>query len=235
MKYWLLKTEPENWSWIDQLNSKNQSAEWNGVRNYQASKNLKNMKKKDLCFFYHTGKEKKIVGIVKVIKEHFKDKSDKTNRFVSIIVRAQNELIKPVTLEEIKKIRHFKKLALVKQSRLSVMEIDNNHELRNNSNTIEVETISLNNLIEENASESNIDYISIDTEGSEYEILKDFNFKKYNVEIFTVEHNFVEKKRDLIFALMTSHNYVRVFTNISQWDDWYIKKNNKILLSMMDN
>ena len=124
MKYWLMKTEPENWSWIDQLNSKNQSAEWNGVRNYQASKNLKNMKKKDLCFFYHTGKEKKIVGIVKVIKEHFKDKSDKTNRFVSIIVRAQNELIKPVTLEEIKKIKYFKKLALVKQSRLSVMEID---------------------------------------------------------------------------------------------------------------
>ena len=124
MRYWLLKTEPENWSWIDQLNSKNQSAEWNGVRNYQASKNLKNMKKKDLCFFYHTGKEKKIVGIVKVIKEHFKDKSDKTNRFVSIIVRVQNELIKPVTLEEIKKIKYFKKLALIKQSRLSVMEID---------------------------------------------------------------------------------------------------------------
>ena len=124
MKYWLLKTEPENWSWIDQLNSKNQSAEWNGVRNYQASKNLKNMKKKDLCFFYHTGKEKKIVGIVKVIKEHFKDKSDKTNRFVSIIVRVQNELIKPVTLEEIKKIKYFKELALIKQSRLSVMEID---------------------------------------------------------------------------------------------------------------
>ena len=124
MQHWSLKTEPENWSWIDQLNSKNQSAEWNGVRNYQASNNLKNMKKKDLCFFYHTGKEKKIVGIVKVIKEHFKDKSDKTNRFVSIMVRAQNELIKPVTLEEIKKIKYFKKLALVKQSRLSVMEID---------------------------------------------------------------------------------------------------------------
>ena len=124
MKYWLLKTEPEEWSWQQQIKSGNKGAEWNGVRNYQASKNLKNMKKKDLCFFYHTGKEKKIVGIVKVIKEHFKDKSDKTNRFVSIIVRAQNELIKPVTLEEIKKIKYFKKLALVKQSRLSVMEID---------------------------------------------------------------------------------------------------------------
>ena len=124
MKYWLLKTEPENWSWIDQLNSRNQSAEWNGVRNYQASKNLRNMKKKDLCFFYHTGKEKKIVGMVKVIKEHFKDKSDKTNRFVSVVVRAQNELTKPVTLAEIKKIKFFKELALVKQSRLSVMKID---------------------------------------------------------------------------------------------------------------
>jgi len=115
------------------------------------------------------------------------------------------------------------------------LEKDNNYEFRNNANTNEVETISLNDLIEENASENNIDYISIDTEGSEYEILKNFNFKKYNVEIITVEHNFVEKKRDLIFDLITSHNYIRVFTNISRWDDWYIKKNNKILLSMMDN
>ena len=123
MRYWLLKTEPENWSWIDQLNSKNQSAEWNGVRNYQASNNLKNMKKKDLCFFYHTGKEKRIVGIVKVIKEHFKDKSDKTNKFVSVMVRAKDELTKPVTLEEIKKNDFFKELALVKQNRLSVMKI----------------------------------------------------------------------------------------------------------------
>ena len=124
MKYWLLKTEPENWSWIDQLNSKNQSAEWNGVRNYQASNNLKNMKKKDLCFFYHTGKEKRIVGIVKVIKEYFKDKSDKTNQFVSVIVHAEDELTKQVTLKEIKNNKFFKELILVKQNRLSVMEID---------------------------------------------------------------------------------------------------------------
>ena len=81
------------------------------------------MKKKDLCFFYHTGKEKRIVGIVKVIKEHFKDKSDKSNKFVSVMVHAENELIKPVTLEEIKNNEFFKELALVKQSRLSVMEI----------------------------------------------------------------------------------------------------------------
>ena len=124
MRYWLLKTEPEDWSWKDQLNSKNQNAEWNGVRNYQASNNLKNMKKKDLCFFYHTGKEKRIVGIVKVIKEHFNDRSDKTNKFVSVMVHAEDELIKPVTLEEIKNNELFKELVLVKQNRLSVMEID---------------------------------------------------------------------------------------------------------------
>ena len=124
MKYWLLKTEPENWSWTDQLNEKNQSAEWNGVRNYQATKNLRDMKKKDLCFFYHTGKEKKIVGIVKVIKEHFKDRSDNTGKFVSIIVRAEDELIKSVSLKQIKNDKFFKELILVKQSRLSVMEIN---------------------------------------------------------------------------------------------------------------
>ena len=124
MKYWLLKTEPEDWSWTDQLNAKNKSIEWNGVRNYQATKNLRDMKKKDLCFFYHTGKEKKIVGIVKVIKEHFKDRSDNTGKFVSIIVRAEDELIKSVSLKQIKNDKFFKELILVKQSRLSVMEIN---------------------------------------------------------------------------------------------------------------
>ena len=124
MRYWLLKTEPEDWSWKDQLNSKNQRAEWNGVRNYQSSNNLKSMKKKDLCFFYHTGKEKRIVGIVTVIKEYFKDRSDKSNKFVSVMVHTEDELTKPVTLEEIKNNEFFKKLLLVKQNRLSVMEID---------------------------------------------------------------------------------------------------------------
>ena len=91
---------------------------------YQRHTILKSMKKKDLCFFYHTGKEKRIVGIVKVIKEHFKDKSDKTNKFVSVMIHAEDELTKPVTLEEIKNNEFFKKLVLVKQNRLSVMEID---------------------------------------------------------------------------------------------------------------
>ncbi len=124
MKYWLMKTEPSSWSWKNQLNLKNQSAEWDGVRNYQALKNLKNMKRKDLCFFYHTGKEKKIVGIIEITKEAFKDNSDKTNKFMSVLVRAKDELIEPVTLGEIKKDKFFKDLSLVKQSRLSVMEID---------------------------------------------------------------------------------------------------------------
>jgi len=124
MKYWLLKTEPENWSWNNQLNSKNKISEWNGVRNHQASNNLKYMEKNDLCFFYHTGKEKKIVGIVKVVKEHFKDVSDNSDKFVSVMVRAEDELKKPVTLEEIKNDKFFKDLILIRQSRLSVMEIN---------------------------------------------------------------------------------------------------------------
>ena len=121
MKYWLLKTEPQNWSWTDQLKSKNQIAEWNGVRNYQASKNLKAMKKNDLCFFYHSGKEKRIIGIVRIIKEHFRDKA---NKFISVMVRGEDKLSKPVTLKKIKKDKFFKELALVKQSRLLVMEIN---------------------------------------------------------------------------------------------------------------
>ena len=124
MKYWLMKTEPQNWSWTDQLKSKNQIAEWNGVRNYQASRNLKSMKKNDLCFFYHTGKEKKIVGIVKIIKEHFIDKSDKTEKFVSVLVRAEVKLTKAVTLENIKNNEFFKEFVLIKQKRLSVMEVN---------------------------------------------------------------------------------------------------------------
>ena len=102
MKYWLLKTEPEDWSWNQQVKLGKKGGEWNGVRNFQAAKNLKSMRWGDKCFFYHTGKQKKIVGIVKVIKEHFKDKLDKTNKFVSIIVKAEDKLTKSVTLKEIK-------------------------------------------------------------------------------------------------------------------------------------
>ena len=124
MKYWLLKTEPGEWSWQQQVTSGNRGVEWNGVRNVQAAKNLKNMKIGDKWFFYHTGKEKKIVGTVEIIKEHFLDKTDKTHKFVSVTVRALVPFKRAVNLEEIKKNRDFADLALVKQSRLSVMEID---------------------------------------------------------------------------------------------------------------
>ena len=124
MKYWLLKTEPEQWSWEQQVSSANEGAEWNGVRNFQAAKNLKRMKIGDKCFFYHTGKEKKIVGIVKIVKEHFLDKTDKTHKFVSVIVKTLIPFKRTVELQKIKKNRVFKDFSLVKQSRLSVMEVD---------------------------------------------------------------------------------------------------------------
>ena len=122
--YWLIKTEPEDWSWNMQLKVGDKGVEWNGVRNFQASKNLKSMKKGDKCFFYHTGKIKSIVGVVEVIKEAFLDKSDKTQKFVSIIVKALYPLKREVSLQEIKKNKDFKDFPLVKQSRLSVMKVD---------------------------------------------------------------------------------------------------------------
>ena len=124
MQYWLMKTEPEEWSWQQQVKSGNKGAEWNGVRNFQAAKNLKNMKMGDKCFFYHTGKEKSIVGIVKVIKEAFLDKSDKTQKFVSVIVKVIYPLKREVSLHEIKKNKDFRDFSLVKQSRLSVIHVD---------------------------------------------------------------------------------------------------------------
>ena len=119
--YWLLKSEPNTWSWDDQV--KNKIDMWDGVRNYQARNNLMKMKKKDLCFFYHSVSEKSIVGIVEVIKEHYPDPTDKKNKFVVVDVKAIKELKHPVSLEEIKKNKKLKNLALIKQSRLSVMPV----------------------------------------------------------------------------------------------------------------
>ena len=124
MQYWLLKTEPEEWSWEQQIKSDHKGTEWNGVRNFQAAKNLKNMKIGDKCFFYHTGKTKSIIGIVKVIKEAFLDKSDSTKKFVSVKVKALYPLKREVTLQEIKKNKDFRDFSLVKQSRLSVMNVN---------------------------------------------------------------------------------------------------------------
>ncbi len=124
MNYWLIKTEPEEWSWNQQIKSGEKGAEWNGVRNFQAAKNLRNMKVGDKCFFYHTGKEKSIVGIVEVKKAAFPDKTDKTKKFVSVVVKALNPLKREINLKEIKKNRDFGDFSLVKQSRLSVMKVD---------------------------------------------------------------------------------------------------------------
>ena len=123
MKYWLIKTEPEEWSWQQQVKSGNKGAEWNGVRNFQAAKNLRDMKIGDKCFFYHTGKSKSITGVAVIIKEAFLDKTDKTRKFVSVIVKALYPLKREVSLKEIKKNKDFRDFSLVKQSRLSVMKV----------------------------------------------------------------------------------------------------------------
>ena len=121
MQYWLLKSEPEAWSWSMQVKEK--TAMWYGVRNYQARNNLKKMSKGDLCFFYHSVSERSIVGIVKVVKEFYIDPTDNTNKFVAVDVKAVKKLKKAVSLDQIKKIKKLQNIALIKQSRLSVMEL----------------------------------------------------------------------------------------------------------------
>ena len=122
MRYWLIKSEPNTWSWDDQI--KENITMWDGVRNYQARNNLMSMKINDLCFFYHSVNEKKIVGIVSVTKEHYTDPTDKTKKFVAVDVKTKKSLKNPITLRQIKKEKKLSHLALVKQSRLSVMPID---------------------------------------------------------------------------------------------------------------
>ncbi len=124
MKYWLLKSEPNVWSIDQQKKAGMNGAAWDGVRNYQASKNLKEMRKGDKCFFYHSNIGKEIVGIVEVIKDAYLDKTDKTGRFVAVTVKFIKKLKRPVTLENIKKNKELSHLSLIRQSRLSVMPID---------------------------------------------------------------------------------------------------------------
>ena len=122
--YWLIKSEPDVWSIDQQKKTGTKGATWDGVRNYQAANNLKKMKKGDLCFFYHSNIGKEIVGIVEVTKEAFIDPTDKKKRFVAIQVKFKKMLKEPVSLEMIKKNKDLKHLLLIKQSRLSVMQID---------------------------------------------------------------------------------------------------------------
>ena len=119
-----MKSEPDVWSIDQQKKAGTKGAAWDGVRNYQAAKNLKTMKKGDQCFFYHSNIGKEIVGIVEVIKEAYIDKTDQSGRFVAVKVKFIKELKRPITLENIKKIKELRHLSLVKQSRLSVMPID---------------------------------------------------------------------------------------------------------------
>jgi len=119
-----MKSEPDVWSINQQRKAGNKGASWDGVRNYQAANNLKKMKKGDLCFFYHSNIGKEIVGIVEVIKTAFADPSDVKKKFVAVKVKFKKTLKKPVSLENIKKNKGLSHLALIKQSRLSVMPID---------------------------------------------------------------------------------------------------------------
>ncbi|MDC0587191.1 EVE domain-containing protein [bacterium] len=124
VNYWLLKSEPSTWSWEDQVKAGVDM--WDGVRNYQARNNLMKMKKKDLCFFYHSVSEKLIIGIVEVVNEHYPDPTDKTGRFVVTDVKTKRKLKKAVSLEQIKSIPKLSNIALLKQSRLSVMPLTKN-------------------------------------------------------------------------------------------------------------
>ena len=124
MKYWLLKSEPDVWSIEQQIKAGIKGAPWDGVRNYQAASNLRKMKNGDLCFFYHSNIGKEIVGIVKVIKSSFIDKTDKKKRFVAVQVRFVSKFKRAISLEKIKENKKISHLALIKQSRLSVMPID---------------------------------------------------------------------------------------------------------------
>ena len=124
MKYWLMKSEPDVWSIDQQEKAGSKGVAWDGVRNYQAANNLKKMKMGDLCFFYHSNIGKEVVGIVQVIKTSFIDKTDNNRKFVAVKVKFKKKLKNPVPLKMIKKNKILNHLSLIKQSRLSVMEID---------------------------------------------------------------------------------------------------------------
>lgn len=123
MAYWLFKSEPGTWGWEDQVKAGKKGAEWDGVRNHQANNNMKEMKKGDLGFFYHSVNEKRVVGIVKVVREHYPDGTDASGRFGMVDVAAVEEMPEPVTLADIKAEPELHEMILVKNSRLSVQPV----------------------------------------------------------------------------------------------------------------
>ena len=123
MTYWLLKTEPEAYSWDDQVKKGGKGEVWSGVRNFIARKHLKEMKKGDRAFFYHTGDEKQVVGIVEVIKEAYPDATDEKGVFVCVDIKAVEPLPTPVTLAQVKADPKLKEMVLARQPRLSVQPV----------------------------------------------------------------------------------------------------------------
>ena len=124
MRYFLIKSEPSVWSWDQMVAEGARGTHWNGVRNHQAAIHLKGMAKGDRCFFYHSNEERQIVGLVQVIKTAYPDPSDPAGRFVMVDVKALKPFKRPVTLAEIKGEPRLAHVSLVRQSRLSVMDID---------------------------------------------------------------------------------------------------------------
>ncbi len=123
MNYWLLKTEPETWSWEMQKKKGAKGEPWSGVRNHTAKQNMMAMKKGDLGFFYHSGDEKAVVGIVEVIGEYRRDPTDEKGIFGLVIVKAVKDIPKPVTLADCKVNPKLKEMSLVKSFRLSVQPV----------------------------------------------------------------------------------------------------------------
>ena len=127
MQTWLFKSEPSTWSWQDQLDAGDAGTGWDGVRNYQASNNMKAMGLGDLGFFYHSVNEKRIVGIVEVIALYHPDHTDASGRFGMVDVKAVKAVMRPVSLAEIKANPVLADLALIRQSRLSVVPVSPAH------------------------------------------------------------------------------------------------------------
>jgi predicted RNA-binding protein with PUA-like domain len=123
MAYWLLKTEPDSYSWDDQVKRGAKGDAWTGVRNFRARQHLTAMKKGDLAFFYHTGDEKQVVGIVEVIREAYPDPTDKEGVFKAVDIKAVKPLKAPVTLAAVKADKRLKDMVLAKQPRLSVQPV----------------------------------------------------------------------------------------------------------------
>jgi len=127
MAYWLLKSEPGTWSWEDQIKKGDEGEGWDGVRNYQASNNMKKMEIGDLAFFYHSVSEKSIVGIVEILEKYQPDPTDLSGRFGMVVVKALKSFNRHVSLSDIKSNQDLQDISLVKQSRLSVMPIVEKH------------------------------------------------------------------------------------------------------------